>query len=533
MKKIPEYVYPNMDAEIVHVKQGKLSGMIKGNAFGCVYKAYLGIPYAAPPIGKLRFKDPEPPACWTGVRYAKNMRYNMSAQLEKFSETIVIGSEDCLYLNVYVPYDLNKSSAQKSVMVWIHGGFFLRGNGNIEDTRPDYFMNKDVIMVSINYRLGVLGFLNLEDEETTGNQGLKDQVAALKWIKENIKSFGGDPDNITVFGCGTGAISAHLLMISPLSKDLFHKAILQSGVALCPWAIRKQQPEAFKLALLLGCKSTNPKEIAEFLRKCPYEILVRMEFNVVTQKERHIKKIIFGPTIDKKSRNSFLPTCVTDLFDNRIPILLGHTSHEYLGYLTDFSQESLDEMYADLPLYMENIVNNDSDDATVKIKQIETYYMRGMQFSRRNLNQIIRFMSDLYYGIPIRSVAYLRSLQTNVKTYLYYFEYNGTEAKLIPRPNQHFEGVSHEDELIYLFYLPRYKTHNNIAPPNIFSRDHNMINMITSMWSGFAKFGHPNIIYKNLCTNWVPVEKNGLHYFCFGDNHSKLFNQTKILLKND
>ncbi|XP_026826921.1 uncharacterized protein LOC113562273 [Ooceraea biroi] len=180
--------------------------------------------------------DPKRPASWDGIRNASE-NGNVCSQLDLSTET-VIGDEDCLYLNVYVPRSIY-GTTRIPVMVWIHGGGYFYGSGSDGNHRPDYLLAKEVIVVSINYRLGAFGFLKLGHETVSGNQGLKDQTAALKWVKENIHVFGGDPENITVFGNSTGAVSVHLLMLSPLSKGLFHKAILQSGTCTCKYSIKE------------------------------------------------------------------------------------------------------------------------------------------------------------------------------------------------------------------------------------------------------------------------------------------------------
>ncbi|TGZ48392.1 Carboxylic ester hydrolase [Temnothorax longispinosus] len=208
-----------MDRPIVTVNQGKLQGILEENLLGSHhYFSFKGIPFAAPPVGELRFKDPEPPTPWEGIRDASK-NSDICAQLEHSKTQVVVGSEDCLYLNICVPYNVYRTTGNP-VMVWIHGGGYVFGSGNDTHKRFDYLVKKDVILVSVNYRLGALGFLNLDHEVASGNQGLKDQVAALKWIKENIKAFGGDPNNITVFGVSAGSTCINLLMLSPLSKGI-------------------------------------------------------------------------------------------------------------------------------------------------------------------------------------------------------------------------------------------------------------------------------------------------------------------------
>ncbi|KAK0073339.1 hypothetical protein PV325_009859 [Microctonus aethiopoides] len=191
-----------MENPIVEVCQGKLRGINEKNINGINYVAFRGVPYAKPPIGNLRFKDCEPVESWIDVRDAVNFG-NRCAQKEFLTGTI-LGSDDCLYLNIYTP--TLDPITPKAVMVWIHGGAFICGSGE------DDFC----------------GFLNVEDEEAPGNQGLKDQVEALKWIQQNIAQFGGDPNNVTIFGESAGGAAVHYLTISPLSQgDNFLKPIFR------------------------------------------------------------------------------------------------------------------------------------------------------------------------------------------------------------------------------------------------------------------------------------------------------------------
>lgn len=177
----------------------------------------------------------------------------------------VDGSEDCLTLNVYTPSPL--AHPRRPVMVWIHGGGFVAGSGKTDLYGPDYLISEDVVVVTINYRLGVFGFLALEDPSlgVPGNAGLKDQVMALKWVQKNIRYFGGDPNNVTIFGESAGAASCHFLMLSPMARGLFHRCIAQSGSALNLWAFGQYQ--AKELAEKMGFKNNNEAEILSFLRQ--------------------------------------------------------------------------------------------------------------------------------------------------------------------------------------------------------------------------------------------------------------------------
>jgi len=194
-------------------------------------EVFKGIPYAAPPVGKLRWRPPQPPKAWTELRTcdkfsAKSLQQNRRGGGEQ--------SEDCLYLNVWTPR--KRSDTKLPVMVWIHGGGFTQGSGHQPGYNGTELAKRGVVLVTINYRLGALGFMchpALSAESSHGSSGsyaILDQIAALKWVKENISNFGGDPGNVTIFGESAGGTSVYLLTATPLSKGLFHKAILQS-----PW----------------------------------------------------------------------------------------------------------------------------------------------------------------------------------------------------------------------------------------------------------------------------------------------------------
>jgi para-nitrobenzyl esterase len=214
---------------VVSTKSGKLEGKYDGGLY-----VFKGIPYAAPPVGDLRWLPPQPVKAWNGVRSAKE--FGAIAPQNPMVGPIVHveqkQSEDCLFLNVWTP---GLENAKRPVMVWIHGGAFTLGSGSDPQFAGDKLVKKgNIVFVSINYRLGMLGFLRLKDAtggkiSSTGNEGFLDQVAALKWVKENIAAFGGDPGNVTVFGESAGSMSIACLMVMPSTKGLFRKGILESG----------------------------------------------------------------------------------------------------------------------------------------------------------------------------------------------------------------------------------------------------------------------------------------------------------------
>ncbi|MBR0756395.1 carboxylesterase family protein [Bradyrhizobium jicamae] len=206
------------------------SGLVRGHARDANgVLAFKGIPYATPPVGLLRWRTPQPRAPWVGVRDALTFGAGCLSSLEN-DHRPGPRSEDCLYLNVWTA--ATEAHEKRPVMVWIHGGGFQFGSSANPSTDGGRLAAKGVVVVSFNYRLGIFGFLahpDLDAEAPSGNYGLRDQLAALRWVKANIAAFGGDPDNVTLFGESAGAMAVGILMASPLAHGLFHKAIGQSG----------------------------------------------------------------------------------------------------------------------------------------------------------------------------------------------------------------------------------------------------------------------------------------------------------------
>lgn len=297
---------------VVSTRYGKLRGLrtpLPGGVLNPV-EQFLGVPYAAPPTGERRFQPPEPPSSWPGVRDATRfapvcpqhlderallrdmLPVWFTANLDTLAAYVQDQSEDCLFLNVYVPADTRDPGGKRPVMVYIHGGSYMEGTGNLMDgsVLASY---GDVIVVTVNYRLGVLGFLSTGDQAAKGNYGLLDQIQALRWVEENAGAFGGDPKRITVFGSGAGASCVSLLTLSHYSEGLFQKAIIQSGTALSSWAVNYQPAKHTRaLAEQLGCGSSDTSVLVSCLRGVGWRELSRARVSPVAY------HVAFGPVVD-------------------------------------------------------------------------------------------------------------------------------------------------------------------------------------------------------------------------------------------
>lgn len=326
-----------MALDIITTTQGKLTG-IKMNG----YTLYKGIPYAKAPIGELRWKAPQEVEPWEGVLKADHFgSISFQGKHEEGSfyykefysdpETIPSMSEDCLYLNIWVPED---HGDKLPVAFWIHGGAFLHGFGSEVEFDGEAFCKQGIILVTINYRVGALGFLAhpwLSEENelgSSGNYGILDQIAALKWVYENISAFRGDPENITVFGQSAGSISVQTLVCSPLTKTYIKKAILQSGLSYhtrisrdCPLAEAHLLGEQF--AKLCGVHSL------EELRKLPPETLLAKTWELADWRAKQgYEGLVFHPVIDHYVLLDSFHHTIDQGKHHDIPYMLGSTKND-------------------------------------------------------------------------------------------------------------------------------------------------------------------------------------------------------------
>lgn len=368
----------------------------------------------------------------------------------------------------------------------------MTGSGNVDnDLGPEFLLQHDVILVTMNYRLEVLGFLSLDIPEVPGNAGVKDQVAALRWVKSNIRKFGGDPDNVTLFGESSGASAVTNHMSSPMSKGLFQKAIAQSGVSIADWALGKSPKDrAFRVGKVLGKETNDTTELLEFLRQVPAIDLVQMTFKTLTEDEEHRGlKEHFVPVIEKKFKNveHFIAKKPIDLLleskNNKMPLIIGYNSAE--GLLNLEEQLNISDFNNQNPQYFvpreisEKVTEQKTRELGERIKQ---FYVGNSDFSNETATALVNIISDLYFVYNIHRFAYFYSF-IHTPMYMYRFNYD-TDLNVFKQysgfPNM--EGASHGDDLFYLFVSKftedAYKGQEKI-------RD--IIYKVTKIWTDFAK----------------------------------------------
>jgi para-nitrobenzyl esterase len=293
---------PLARGQLVTVEQGRLAGTREGQV-----SAFLGIPYAAPPVGPNRWRAPQPPGAWKGIRQAQAFGASCfqpypAPEFGPYTKEFVDTpppSEDCLFLNLWTP---TTSPRNLPVLVWIHGGGFIGGSGAVPIYDGANLAAKGAVVVTINYRVGPLGFLShpalsAEDpHHSSGEYGLLDQIAALKWVERNIRRFGGDPANVTIAGQSAGAASVNDLIVSPLAKGLFRRAVAESGsgMGVESQTLSAAEREGVQFANYLGARS------AADLRALPAEKIQSALYLPIgpTPPQPDLPKIRFRPPVD-------------------------------------------------------------------------------------------------------------------------------------------------------------------------------------------------------------------------------------------
>ncbi|XP_017149738.1 esterase B1 [Drosophila miranda] len=504
-KSILVRLYSSMKVKIP-VKQGIVVGQQQKLPSGLEYNSFLGVPYAEPPVGNLRFRSPVPQERFEEHELDCSRERDVSHQRDPFT-TEVAGSENCLFLNVYAPKG-KRSSSPLPVMVWIHGGGFFFGNGNSDFHFPAKLMEQDVIVVTLNYRLGALGFLSLPEEGIHGNMGLKDQRMALQWLQENIASFNGDPNNVTLFGESAGGASVHLHTYSRHANKLFHKAIMQSGTGNMEWAF---QPNAVfktrRLAELLGGGDfgSNTKALLEFLQSekvKPIGILANtMKVLTADERRRHLP-FVFKPVVEEASSpDSFIDQNILDLMHKKdhvgkMPMIMGYNSAEGLAMIVR-AKTKLEDYEQDLARTVpRNLVPDpQAPEAQEAAADIRNFYFDGQALTKKHLNSMVDLFSDYHFSMDLQITAEIHAnCQTQSPLYFYRLDYvGGRNLYKTIFQNENLRGVAHADDICYLFQMA-----GDDSPMQ--KEDALVSERICQMWANFARHGKPS-------DSWKPVQK--------------------------
>ncbi|KZS20997.1 Liver carboxylesterase 1 [Daphnia magna] len=505
---------------------GQVRGSEMTSEAGRLFYAFRGIPYAKPPLGELRFSDPLPAEPWLDQILDATREGPTCIQYNTFLRFIQ-GVEDCLKLNIYT-HDLNVTKTLRAVMVWIHGGswFMSSGNGGFTDIYgPRYFLDRDIVLVTINYRLGPLGFLSTEDAEAPGNYGLLDQSMALRWVNENIRFFGGNPDLVTIFGESSGGASVHHHLFAPHSKGLFHRAIAQSGSALNPWSIEKSVGTYTRmLAKDLDCQSLNSGELLACLRSKPARALAifRKKIEVL-----RIVPIAFGPRIDRERKLPFISDDPRKLIEqnriNSVPLITGLNENEgaFVVALLLANNGSLMQNFTEDPLkYLRYIAGvqftEDSDKIVNRI--IDRYFVRNVTF-KNQLTQLEQMISDCAFFKGIDDSVHLLTKFSDHPTYYYMYGHQGQLSlpSLLGLPSTFDFGAGHTDELYLMFT-------NDFLPRMNATGDFKVSKILIDLWTTFAQDGVPQSDL--VIGGWTSMKEGETRYLRIDAEHPSMVNQS-------
>ncbi|XP_042084967.1 cocaine esterase isoform X3 [Haplochromis burtoni] len=457
-------VATQLRAPVVHTKLGSLKGeyvSVKGKETGV--HAYLGVPFAKPPLGpSLRLAPPQPAERWEGVRYATKQP-PMCIQPERFALALLdkLGflladipdiSEDCLYLNIYTPAN-RADDAQLPVMVWIHGGGLTVGSASTYDGSA-LAAYQDVVVVLIQYRLGLLGFLSTGDEHISGNFGLLDQVEALRWIQQHIHIFGGDPGLVTIFGESAGGVSVSLLLLSPLSEGLFHHAIAESGTAAMDLLVENYPLlKAQEVSNASGCSLKSTKTFADCIRSLDIDTIV--DFT----KDRRLRCPV---NVD----GHFLTKPVDELFRKHelltVPFMMGVNNDE-AGWML-----------------------KNPKDAFIKNLIIDEYIGNGAD-RVKNRDGFSEVTADIIFNIPVIKTANAHR-EAGAPVYLYEYQHS---LKMVQKRRPSFVGSDHTDEIFTVMGFCFTTTHVKLPHP-CFVEEEQLSRTMMSYWGNFARTGSPN-----------------------------------------
>lgn len=453
-------------ASSAKLKSGNLivttaDGRLRGVAAGTVDE-FLGIPYAAPPVGPLRWRPPQPAAHWTGVRPATQFGPHCPQYGSPFG--LASMSENCLYLNVYAPAGSSRGSSLP-VMVWIHGGDLTAGESN--DYNPAGLVRDGVLVVTINYRLGALGFLADPALNTqgggSGDYGLMDQQAALRWVRQNIRQFGGNPRNVTIFGESAGGLSVLAQLVSPAARGLFAKAIIESGsYSLLQPSLATAEASGEAFAAKAGCAS----QTAACLRRLPVQTILNDQGAV-------------GPDIDPAVLPQSIGTALASGDFTHVPVINGTNHDEWRLFIAIFRPLTGPVTAAN---YQSMIASTASVSPAEAAAVAAHYPLSSFASPALALGAV---GTDAIFACPALTMD--QELSRFTPTFAYEFnDEHAPERFLSPIAGFPY-GATHASELQYLFQL------NDSPIPGTLTPDQQRLSAsMQRYWTNFAKQGSPS-----------------------------------------
>ena len=454
--------HPTLGGPVVGPVVGTTNGAVRGSSTGPVSE-FLGIPYAAPPVGALRWQPPQPAASWPGVRDTTQFAPHCPQPATPFG--LASTSEDCLFLNVFTPSH-QEAGARHPVMVWIHGGALVTGESN--DYSPTKLVEDGVTVVTINYRLGALGFLAhpaLADASgQSGDYGLMDQQAALRWVQRNIARFGGDPRNVTIFGESAGGLSTLSQVASPAARGLFSRAIVESGsYNLTQASLASAEAAGQAFAAKAGCSD----QTAACLRSLPVSTILANE-----------NAGGYTPNINSEVLPQTLKTAFATGDFNRVPVING-TNHDEWRLFVALSELEGNPVTA--ANYQSMISATLGVPATAAAVIAAEYPLSGYPSPAVALGAV---GTDAIFACPALTID--QTVSKFVPTWAYEFNDENAPENFLP-PVSFPYGAAHASEIQYLMDLS-----TAAFPGTLSSQQRQLATIMKSYWTNFAKRGFPS-----------------------------------------
>ncbi|XP_049802597.1 esterase FE4-like [Schistocerca nitens] len=487
----------------VDIEEGTLRGRMSETYTGKPMFRFEGIPYAEPPVGDLRFQPPVKKSAWTGVKDA----LAAGERCPQYSSGEAVGSEDCLFLDVFGPGTPTRNGTLKNVIFYIHGGCFTQRTST---ARPHYYVDQDVIIVTINYRLGLLGFLSTGDEVVPGNMGLKDQTEALRWVQRNIEAFGGDPQKVTILGQSAGGASVHYHVLSPLSKGLFKSAIAMSGSALNPWAFTKNASDrAVRYAKHLGYTGNSSTDLLNFFKSANVTILGTDKNSALSQEDKlSLFTCVWSPTVEPQHDGAFLAelpwTLVAEGRYNLVPFMAGNNDLEQLKQTQRGGILSTGSQISNLNKNFDEIVGCDlrlptREERLEGAASVKEFYYNGSDITLTDNYTTALFDSHLFFVEGLDAAVKSMANYSSKPVFQYLFSFVGPLSAYPGGP-----GAAHSDQVQYMH------ASNSLDPDS----DGGIIRaqMIT-MFTNFAKYDNPTPeLTSTLTETWKEYDKSSPYY---------------------
>ena len=492
---------------------------------GMYYNSFRGVPYAKQPLGELRFKELEPPEPWEDDFDATN-EGDICPQTDVFYGRMMKPrgmSESCIHANIHVPiisggeedaelvYNSTVDATGLPILVFIHGGGFAFGSGDSDVYGPEYLVSNGIIVITFNYRLNVFGFLSLNTSKIPGNNGLRDMITLLRWVRDNARAFGGDPYDVTIGGQSAGAASAHLLTLATEAHGLFKRAILMSGTALPTFFTTTPKYAEFaanSLLNMLGIKTKDKDEVHRLLVNMPLDVLMTANrmlldsfglavfFPVVESSHPGVKQIIPADPITLLDRG----------YGNHIPLMIGFTDVEAESFRKRFQLLGMEKRVAENPTLLLSPTVTFSmkiEEALARVQKVKQKYFKDLTV---NMDSFVKLATDQYFKYPALKVAHYRARagRSHAPAYVYQFAYDAAHNPMRVALGLDYTGAAHMEDMTYIFGISDVSVRYN-------EQDQHMKWLMTNYFVNFMRYGHPGC-YQGKEVSWRPVGPGDLSY---------------------